>query len=375
MSERRISDTTMAKDETVFGDWIRTSERVGGRSGQGDLFIAYRKDDDARVRPFVLKRLRNPERAARFEREVRAALALDHPDIVKVVGYDLRLERPYLVMPYYRNGHLTEEYVRAMSPANRFGLFTRICRAIGHAHDKGVVHRDIKPPNILLADDGSPVVADFGLCYFKDTEGERVTEKLEVVGSRFFTPPEMEDGLAEDVTAAGDVYSLGKLLYWMFAARSFEREKHHQAAFDLRNKEPRIAHALLYELLDRAIVLEPDRRFFRDGNELANAAETQAMRMTMDAHVLDLSVPQPCHYCRAGNYKTRVDPRWWIPEMYPRPQERPNEWRHTADETCRRYGLNPVTPWLVLQCEYCGNVQVFDLSNGPGVLKNWHLQK
>jgi len=365
------------KGETVFGDWIRTTERVGGPSGQGDLFIAYNKGDKERTRPRVLKRLRNPERAPRFAKEVHAALSLKHPNIVQIEAYDLNLKRPYLVMPLYRKGHLTQDHVQAMSPSEKFSFFAEICRAVGYAHEHGVVHRDLKPENILLADDGSPVIADFGLCFFKDAEGERVTETLEVVGSRFFKPPEMEDGRAEKVTPVGDVYSLGKLLYWIFAGKRFEREKHNEPLFDLRNKEPRIAHALLYQLLDRAIVLEPGRRFFRDGNELAKDAETQAMRMAMDAHVLDVSVPQPCHYCRGGNYKIRVDPRWWIPAMYPRPEQTPGEWRHFAEQMSRRYGLafNPDTPSLVLQCEYCGNVQVFDFSNGPGPLKNWQLQK
>jgi len=382
MGERTVTDTSTPKGrtkkkETVFGDWIRTGERVGGPSGQGDLFIAYHKDDKERVRPHVLKRLRNPERAERFKREVKAALQLDHPGIVKVVAYDLNLARPYLVTPYYRRGHLTEAHVLAMSPADRLRLFAKVCRAVGHAHQRGVVHRDIKPENILVNDDDSPVVADFGLCFFKDEEGERVTETLEVVGSRFFKPPEMEDGRAEDVTAAGDVYLLGKLLYWMFAGRSFEREKHREPAFDLRGKEPRTVHALLYELLDRVIVVEPERRFFRHGNDLAEAAVRQAERMAMDAHVLDLTVPQPCHYCQLGTYKIRVDPRWWIPALHPRPEQYPNEWRSFAQDQCRQYGLLGAgdNPWLVLQCEQCGNVQVFQFSNEPGPLKNWGLKK
>jgi tRNA A-37 threonylcarbamoyl transferase component Bud32 len=379
--ERTVLDTRRTKgpgkkSEKVFGDWIRTEERCG-KGGQGDLFIAYHKDDKDRARKYVLKRLRNPERATRFGNEVRAALSLEHPNIVKVEDYDLGLERPYLVMLHHPKGHLTKDYAQALSPANRIRFFAIVCRAVGHAHEKGIFHRDIKPENILLADDGSPVVADFGLCYFKDAKDARYTETLEVVGSRFFVPPEMEDGRVDEVTGLGDVYSLGKLLYWMFAGRSFAREKHHEPPFDLRTKEPRIAHALVYELLDRAIVREAGSRLFRDANEFAEAAEGQVRRMAMDAHVLDLSVPQACHYCGAGNYEIRVDPRWWDHERYHLAASRPGEFQERARENCLHYGLNyrPGAPWLVQQCSHCGNVQVFQFFEAPGPVKNWRLKE
>ena len=98
----------------------------------------------------------------------------------------------------------------------------------------------------------------------------------------------------------------------------------------------------------------------------------------MDAHVLDLEVRQHCLFCRVGEYKIRVDPRWWFPDLNPQPEPRPNWWIEHAAEQTRRYGpqAHNGTPWLILQCEHCGNVQTFQLFEGQGgdFLRNWNLR-
>ena len=143
-----------------------------------------------------------------------------------------------------------------------------------------------------------------------------MTGTFEVVGSRFFKAPEMEDGRAENVTTASDVYSLGKLLRWLFSGQRFEREAPRPA---LRLPREGAAHRA------RACVRDPrphDQsspagRFFKDGNGLADGVDIQTERLTMDAHVLDLAVRQQCHYCGVGEYAIRVDPRWWFSELHP----------------------------------------------------------
>ena len=73
-------------------------------------------------------------------------------------------------------------------------LFPQICAGVAHAHEKGVIHRDIKPENILLRNDGTPVVGDFGICYVDADEGGRLTDTMEVAGSRWYCAPELQDG-------------------------------------------------------------------------------------------------------------------------------------------------------------------------------------
>jgi len=171
------------------------------------------------------------------------------------------------------------------------------------------------------------------------------------------------------------VYSLGKLAYWMFAGTIFDREKLRAERFDLTKKEPRVAHGLLYQLLEKMILETPEDRL-PDGNAAGELAEKIAERMAMNAHVLDLTAPQPCHYCAAGNYEVRVNPRWWYGWLGPGRQDtRPGEAFEHARNQCQQYGIpaNPASPWLVLQCGYCGNVQAFQLFHTDEPRKNWGI--
>jgi len=178
--------------------------------------------------------------------------------------------------------------------------------------------------------------------------------------------PEMENGRADPakITPAADVYSLGRLLYWLFGATMFEREKHRAPECDLRGKEPLVAHSLLYQLLDKSIVEEPKDRFFQDGTEFAVAVEACAEILTMGGHVLDLAVPQLCSYCRAGNYDIKVDPRWWEREKSGFVEKEGGEFRRKVMNGCATFGFEylETVPRLVLHCPHCGHVEQFTFS-------------
>jgi len=194
------------------------------------------------------------------------------------------------------------------------------------------------------------------------------------MASRFCTAPEVEGGRAKEITPACDVYCLGKLLYWMFSNRILPREDLREEGYDLTLEEPRATHAFVYQLLDRTILKNPAERL-RDGKAVAEIAEALAERIAMDAHVLDLNVPQRCDFCKVGGYEVRVDPHRWTGKF--RPGQGEGDALAHAKSECQNYGLtaNVGSPWLVLQCVHCGHVQVFQWFHGTEPRKNWVLKK
>jgi len=365
----------LAKGEKRIQEWIRTRQ-LPSPGGQADVFIAFHESDTERQRPYVLKQFRNPKRIARYRKEVKAVLELEHPGIVKVTHYSFGDDHPFLVTSFYPKGHLKQEHVRHLSPVEKLGFFAKICRAVGYAHENRVVHRDVKPENVLVSDEGDPLLTDFGLCWFQDEHEDRATQTWEQVGSRFYMAPELAHGRADSTAIApvADVYSLGKVLYWMFAGTIFDREEHQAPRFDLRGKEPRVAHSLVYQLLDKSIVEKPEERFFRNGTQFADAVEACAQILSMEGHVLDLTVPQPCLYCRAGNYEIKVDPRWWDHEKYGLVQDRMAGFETQARETSEAFGFvfQKMWPRLVLRCSHCGSIVTFQFSrDARAPLQNW----
>ncbi len=169
-----------------------------------------------------------------------------------------------------------------------------------------MVHRDIKPRNIFLNIKHEPIVGDFGLCFLLDddsADSERITETMEVAGPRWFGAPESRDGRLEDVKLTGDVYSLGKVLHWMFSRRPFDREDHRSERNSLgKGLADRREYELVHQLLDRMIVHEPLSRY-------ANA-EVAALAVTGLIQVLEangrpilIKFAHRCGFCGQGEYE------------------------------------------------------------------------
>jgi serine/threonine protein kinase len=155
----------------------------------------------------------------RFDREIKATKALNHASIARVVDYSLE-EPAFYVSPHY--GGTSLRSIAPLETLKAIDVFIAIGEATAYAHSKGVIHRDLKPDNIIYQSDGHIVIVDFGLCYFEDDE--RLTETREQVGSRFYIAPELEAGRALSVTPLVDSYSLGKLLYFLLSGRDLHRE-------------------------------------------------------------------------------------------------------------------------------------------------------
>jgi serine/threonine protein kinase len=237
-------------------------------------------------------------------------------------------------------------------------LFEKVCRIVSYAHEQRIIHRDLKPENILVRQDGEPVVADFGIC-FVSPEGERVTLVDEIVGARNYTAPEMEAGRVEDVHPAVDVYSLGKILYWLVSGRDLPRERHRDKPFDLTSsRDPEMFH--VYTVLDGAIREDASERF-QNAYYLAEAVKECLMKVEEGARPLTMKAKQLCVFCKIGQYHLKYSPSMQRESDVPGISD-----RGLAERALRDLGYWPGSQQVViLICDNCGHVQTFrpDLSN------------
>jgi serine/threonine protein kinase len=159
----------------------------------------------------------DPELRRRFVREARLAARLSHPNVVAVYDAGEEDGRPYIVMECVEGESLAETVRREgrLDPDRVRELALQACAGLEHAHRAGLVHRDVKPGNLLVTEDGTLKIADFGIAHA--AEGTRVTEVGTVLGTAAYLSPEQASG--EPVTPASDLYSLGACLYELLTGR------------------------------------------------------------------------------------------------------------------------------------------------------------
>ena len=212
-------------EPVLLNDRYRLLELVGS----GGMAAVYRGEDILLERQVAVKVLRegfagDPAFLARFQREARAAAQLDHPNVVRVYDVGQDGDRHYIVMEYVdgqdlktmirRSGRLTVE--EALS------ICVQVSAAVGHAHEGGVVHCDIKPQNVLVTLDGRAKVTDFGIA--RALSESALTESETVWGSPLYFSPEQAAG--DPTSPASDVYSIGVVMYEMLAGQPpFSAEK------------------------------------------------------------------------------------------------------------------------------------------------------
>jgi serine/threonine protein kinase len=270
--------------------------RTLGVGGMGEVYEAV---DEALDRPVAVKTLKTASGLAaqildeRFRHEARAIARLSHPNIVAVFDIDLAADPPYLVMELVAGTSLAKR-IAAGPPLTTPELVTlgiQIARALAAAHAVGIVHRDVKPANVLAAGDGAWKLADFGVARVPDSS---LTMTGQFVGSPAYAPPEAL--VRGDASSAGDVYGLAALLYEAAAARWPRAEASRKGALlaptpPLRELAPHVEPAVA-AAIDRALSLDPDAR--PTATELADALAGSSSPHVAPA-VETVALPAPPH--------------------------------------------------------------------------------
>ena len=198
-----------------FGDYELLEEM--GRGGQG---IVYRARQKSLNRTVALKILGLGQWATnthlkRFHLEAEAAASLDHPCIVPIYEIGERDGSCYFSMKLIEGEPLDVGVGRKQDPRQAANLIAKLARTVHYAHEHGVLHRDIKPGNILVDSKGQPHLTDFGLARLVETT-DSVTRTREMLGTPSYMAPEQADGQTDRITNATDVYGLGAVLYHLF---------------------------------------------------------------------------------------------------------------------------------------------------------------
>ena len=266
-----------------------TGKRLDGRyeiqeligiGGMATVYKAYDSVDDKTVAIKILKDefLGNTEFMRRFKNEFKAVAVLSHPNIVQVYDVSFGDKMQYIVMEYI-DGITLKEYIthKKVVPWKEAVHFTvQILQALQHAHGKGIVHRDMKPQNIMLLQDGTIKVMDFGIARFFNNETRTMTDKT--IGSVHYIAPEQARGDATDGKA--DIYSVGIMLYEMLTGKvPFDGDTPVSVAIMQMQDEPQPLREInseipegIEEITLKAMRKSPDQRY-TDASEMLDAIE------------------------------------------------------------------------------------------------------
>jgi len=284
----RQDDFEAALDAVAIADthWRLGNYEILEEIGRGGMGVIYRARQRHSRRIVALKRVLSyhadsRETLARFRREAEAAASLDHPNILPIYEVGESEEGvPYFSMKYASGGSLQE-----VGPALRgdprevVRLLAKVTRAVQYAHRQGILHRDLKPGNVLLDGRGEPMVSDFGLAKWLDTTSN-LTRTLTIFGTPGYIAPEQAEGPAASLKPSSDIYSLGAILFDLLSGRPPFLGEHALAVIRQASEKPAPKLRSLVKGVDkdleticaRCLEREPAARY-RSAGELAEDLE------------------------------------------------------------------------------------------------------
>src|SRR5881396_2813519 len=206
-------------------EWRLGNYQILEEIGRGGMGVIYRARQRHSRRIVAVKRILtyhadSQETLVRFRREAEAAARLDHPNVLPIYEVGENEDGlPSFSMKFAAGGSLADAAPDLRKEPRRIvRLVAKVARAVEYAHAEGILHRDLKPGNILLDGRGEPLVSDFGLAKWLDATSE-LTQTLAIFGTPGYIAPEQANGSAGKITPAADVYSLGAILFYLFTGR------------------------------------------------------------------------------------------------------------------------------------------------------------
>jgi eukaryotic-like serine/threonine-protein kinase len=281
----------MTREQLIAGRY-ELGERLGfGGMSTVQLAFDRRLERDVAVKLLAEHLADDPQFVSRFRREALAAAQLVHPNIVQV--FDFGLDEPsgrhFIVMEYIR-GHSGAELLRdegRLALNDALFVVNQACRGLDHAHRNGVVHRDVKPGNLLRSDDGVVKLADFGIAKAANDAVSKITQAGSVLGTAAYLSPEQAAG--DEATPRSDIYSLGVVAYQFLAGRlPYEAQSLTELALKQQREvpppldelDPSIPHGVS-QAVARALEIEPANRY-ENADELREALSAGAAGQTFD---------------------------------------------------------------------------------------------
>ena len=287
--------------------------------GAGGMACVYKAFDRQENRWVAIKILKdeysqNSEFLRRFRNESRAIAVLSHPNIVKIYDVSFGDRIQYIVMEYV-DGITLKDYIHhngALPWKESVHFTSQVLRALQHAHDNGIIHRDVKPQNIMLLQDGTIKVTDFGIARFNQGETQTMTDKA--LGSVHYIAPEQARG--EHTSERSDIYSVGVLLYEMITGQlPFVADTAVSVALMQLQSEPELPRNVnpdvpegLEEITIKAMKKNPAERFSSAGEMLRDLNRFKANPAIIFAYakMQDLSVTR--HMDIASTAVPRTEP-------------------------------------------------------------------
>jgi WD40 repeat protein/serine/threonine protein kinase len=278
-----------------------------GRGGMGVVYLAWQAGPNRLValKMILAGDYASPQQLARFRVEAEAIGRLQHPNIVAIYEVAEQDGRPYLCMEYIEDGSLAQKQAgKSLPPRTAAQLTETLARAVHYAHQRGIVHRDLSPANVLLTADGTPKIMDFGLAKLLIGGAKGPTQTGAVVGTPNYMAPEQAEGKSTSISPAVDVYALGAILYELLTGRPpFQAATALDTLFQARSDEPTSPQRLQPNIsLDLATICltclqkDPQKRY---ASALALAEDVQRYLCGEPIHARRTSLPERAwRWCR-----------------------------------------------------------------------------